>query len=286
MKVTASQISENISIAGKVFAENIGKAYGLVPQLPDMKCQAQQDADAPKKSTAPPTVAGGSTQALGKSKIKKGQSGMEKASKKKQRARGKDQEVQVQVEPLPEKEYKLLMACEARYRHNALDSAEAIRTIRDKRLYRQWYPTFSEYCAKRLGISPGRVTQLLKATDVMRNLQVLDGVEQPTTERQVRPLVNLPVDQQQKIWTKAVETTPEGKVSGVIVAEIIEKEGLAPKAKKTTPSFDQEALGKKVLKYLQKNYEVCQKKAHKRYLLDQIGQWFDEHNAEIGRDKQ
>lgn len=103
----------------------------------------------------------------------------------------------------------------------------ALREIRDRRLYRDVYQTFEEYCRERFNLSRRRPYQLIQAADVMDNLMVMctDGTHPlPSSERQIRPLSPLSPNEQREVWGKAIEA---GEVTSEkiknIVAEIRKK---------------------------------------------------------------
>lgn len=96
---------------------------------------------------------------------------------------------------------------------------QALQQIRDKRLYRQEYATFEEYCICRWEMSRRSAYQLIEAATVYENVrhgaQIL-----PANERQTRPLVTLPPQKQQEAWAKAVSTAPSGRVTSTHVAQV------------------------------------------------------------------
>jgi hypothetical protein len=96
---------------------------------------------------------------------------------------------------------------------------QSLGQIRDKRLYRQSYKTFDEYCLNRWEMSRRSVYQLIDAALVYENVrhgaQIL-----PANERQVRPLATLPPEKQRDAWTKAVSTAPNSKVTSAHVAQV------------------------------------------------------------------
>jgi hypothetical protein len=96
---------------------------------------------------------------------------------------------------------------------------QALCQIRDKRLYRESYKTFEEYCITRWEMSRRSAYQLIEAASVYENVrhgaQIL-----PANERQARPLAALPPEQQREAWAKAVSTAPSGKVTAVHVAQV------------------------------------------------------------------
>lgn len=99
---------------------------------------------------------------------------------------------------------------------------QALRQIRDKRLYRQDYGTFEDYCLTRWEISRRSAYQLIEAASVVENVrhgaQIL-----PANERQARPLTALKPEQQQVAWAKAVSTAPRGKVTAAHVAQVAQE---------------------------------------------------------------
>lgn len=98
-----------------------------------------------------------------------------------------------------------------------VDVGNALLSIRDKRLYRQDFGTFEEYCQDRWGMSRPRAYQLIEAAEVRKNLSTTVDIPLPTSERQARPLTKLdPVDQP-IAWQRAVETAPNGKVTAAHV---------------------------------------------------------------------
>ena len=99
------------------------------------------------------------------------------------------------------------------------DIGQALRQIRDKRLYRQKYSTFEEYCINRWEIARRTAYQLIDAAEVYENVR--HGAQIfPANERQVRPLVALAPEEQQKVWEEAVSTAPNGKITATHVVKV------------------------------------------------------------------
>lgn len=99
---------------------------------------------------------------------------------------------------------------------------QALGRIRDRRLYRQEYGTFDDYCINRWEMSRRSAYQLIEAARVYENVrhgaQIL-----PANERQTRPLVTLPPEKQQEAWAKAVSTAPNGRVTSTHIAQIVKE---------------------------------------------------------------
>lgn len=102
----------------------------------------------------------------------------------------------------------------------------ALAAIRDGGLYRSNYPTFEQYCQDRWGMGRNYVNKLVAASEVVDNLGTIVPTL-PTNESQVRPLTKLAPEDQPIAWQRAVETAPNGKVTGSHVASVV-KEMQAP----------------------------------------------------------
>lgn len=100
---------------------------------------------------------------------------------------------------------------------------QALRLIRDKRLYRENYPTFEEYCLNRWEISRRSVDHLIAAASVYENFENHGSQILPANERQVRPLTALPPEQQLEVWNQVVTTAPEGKITSTHVAQVVKE---------------------------------------------------------------
>ena len=99
----------------------------------------------------------------------------------------------------------------------------ALKTLRDKKLYKATHHNFRDYCKERFGFGKSAVYYLISAVDILDNLKksplLVDIL--PTSETQCRPLKSLKPEQQGEAWNKAVERA-KGKVpSGKIVKEVV-----------------------------------------------------------------
>ncbi len=65
----------------------------------------------------------------------------------------------------------------------------ALLEIRESRLYRQSHATFEDYCRERWQLSKRHANRLIESVDVISNLGTMVPTL-PTSERQVRPLVD------------------------------------------------------------------------------------------------
>lgn len=97
-----------------------------------------------------------------------------------------------------------------------VDVGNALLAIRDKRLYRQDFGTFEEYCQQRWGMERAHAYRLIDSAKVVNTLSPIGDIL-PATESQARPLAKLEPELQAVVWQKAVETAPNGKVTAAHV---------------------------------------------------------------------
>jgi hypothetical protein len=97
----------------------------------------------------------------------------------------------------------------------------ALLEIRYSRLYRDTHDTFEDYCRERWKMVASRARQLIRAAEVVANLQSVTTVT-PTNETQVRPLVSLEPEQQREAWDAAVKSAPNGKVTAAHISRVAE----------------------------------------------------------------
>lgn len=106
-----------------------------------------------------------------------------------------------------------------------IESAAALRQLRDRRLYRDTHPNdFVGYCRDRFGKTKQAVNYLIAALEVYENLTTTIGCRVlPTNERQCRELAKLPHKKQPIAWDGAVEEN-DGKVpSSRIIKSVVER---------------------------------------------------------------
>lgn len=97
----------------------------------------------------------------------------------------------------------------------------ALAEIRESRLYRVTHATFDDYCRERWDMTRGRANQLVRAAEIVGNLDT--RVSKPVSESQVRPLARLPLAEQSEAWEEAVSTSPDGKVTSQHVREVVDR---------------------------------------------------------------
>lgn|SRR5574341_99036 len=120
---------------------------------------------------------------------------------------------------------------------------EALNIIKAKRLYRQDYSNFDDYCHDRWDFGRHRAEQLIGASQVYNNLlNFLNISDLPTKSAQVEPLTNLPPEEQPKAWKDAQDEAgtpqPPAKTVKKIVNRIRETTG--PKITRERAGYNQD----------------------------------------------
>jgi hypothetical protein len=92
--------------------------------------------------------------------------------------------------------------------------------VRDRKLYREHYATFQDYCLKRWGVSERRGLDLVRSTAVAENLLGAVGALPPGLSADVmRPLTKLPAELQVECWRLASRLTK--KPTHFVVSRIV-----------------------------------------------------------------
>jgi hypothetical protein len=97
----------------------------------------------------------------------------------------------------------------------------ALATIRDKRLYRDCFGTFEEYCRQRWEFSRTHAYRMIEAAAVAAVLSPI-GVKLHS-ESQVRPLAGLAPGSIPAAWKRAVEIAGKGEVTAKVVRRAAEE---------------------------------------------------------------
>lgn len=101
-----------------------------------------------------------------------------------------------------------------------IEVGKALLEIRDEQLYKSEFSTFEEYCQERWGISVRHAQRLMQSVDIINNLRP-DG-RIPILEAHARPLAILSPDKQVEAWKIAVETAPDGVITGPHVQNVVD----------------------------------------------------------------
>ena len=103
---------------------------------------------------------------------------------------------------LTQQERETLVTCEETITaniHTFIAVGQALRVIRDGRLYRETHQTFERYCRDRWDFTRTHGYRLIGATETMEVLSPIGGAL-PTAETQVRPLLQFELADRPKVW--------------------------------------------------------------------------------------
>ena len=89
-----------------------------------------------------------------------------------------------------------------------MEAGKALSIIREKRLYREGFNTFEDFCREEFKISRIHASRLIGAFNVVKSLS--DAKQLPTSERVARELASVPEEIRTKVWDRAQEMAGEG----------------------------------------------------------------------------
>ncbi|HCE46186.1 MAG TPA: hypothetical protein DET40_21790 [Lentisphaeria bacterium] len=92
------------------------------------------------------------------------------------------------------------------------EMAEALKQIKERKLYRRTHSNFKDYCKAKWDKSAVRIYQIINSGEVAKRVNncLQSGVKSPK-EAHLRELGRLPEEQQAQAWDEAVKNTPEGE---------------------------------------------------------------------------
>jgi len=112
-----------------------------------------------------------------------------------------------------------------------LEVGEALRRIRDLRLYRADFPSFETYLRERWDLSTSHGHGLVAAAETARRLSAVAD-QNVASERQIRPLLALPPDKQIEAWREAISLAeqegadaPTSRHVSYVVRQMSESDG-------------------------------------------------------------
>jgi hypothetical protein len=150
-----------------------------------------------------------------------------------------------------------------------IEVGQALRTIREKRLYRISFKTFEDYCVGRWAFKKSQAYQLIDASVVISNLSAIAEIL-PKTESQTRPLTRLEPEIQKEVWTEVVKTHGDNITAAKVQTVVNDWKPVNQEIKeiKSEPMFaisTPEELLKKAKEVAKERAEV------KRQIIDQKG---------------
>jgi hypothetical protein len=136
--------------------------------------------------------------------------------------------------PLTEAEKQLLVNDEQHIQSHLESFApagQALKEIRDKRLYRETHATFEDYCRKRWEMSKTQANRLIAAAQAVDNIAsvVPPEIAGHLKESTVRGVTSLNAAQQRRVFEKVLEASPPDQpITGALVSRMAHE--VAPKA--------------------------------------------------------
>ena len=89
-----------------------------------------------------------------------------------------------------------------------MEAGKALSIIREKRLYREGFNTFEDFCREEFKMSRIHASRLIGAFNVVKSLN--EAKQLPTSERVARELASVPEEIRNKVWDRAQEMAGEG----------------------------------------------------------------------------
>ena len=150
-----------------------------------------------------------------------------------------------------------------------IEVGQALRTIREKRLYRISFKTFEDYCVGRWAFKKSQAYQLIDASVVISNLSAIAEIL-PKTESQTRPLTRLEPEIQKEVWKEVIKTHGDNITAAKVQTVVNDWKPVNQEIKeiKSEPMFaisTPEELLKKAKEVAKERAEV------KRQIIDQKG---------------
>jgi transposase len=98
----------------------------------------------------------------------------------------------------------------------AWEAGEALKQIRDRRLFVRSHTTFEEYVRDRFQVHRSHAYRWIQAAEVVENLSPIGDMPKPKNESQIRPLVGLNPEHQVAAWQHACASA-----SGPVTAKTV-----------------------------------------------------------------
>ncbi|HEV2350822.1 MAG TPA: hypothetical protein VG028_13355 [Terriglobia bacterium] len=208
---------------------------------------------------------------------------------------GRGDEIDVQANQLTAAELELRAGYEEKVERGLqhfYEAGEALRAIRDKRLYRDKHRTFEEYVRQRWGQSVRHAHRLCDAAEVMQDLaaaqkgtgggQLPEHAQMlPATESQARELVPVPREQRGPLWQQVMDAAPKAEDGRPIVTAKAIKEAVAEKQTEIEVEFSRVDAGGDI--------DLSHNASYKHFRTDGVAMEFSKgfefnHNIYVARE--
>lgn len=135
-------------------------------------------------------------------------------------------------------------------------AGEALKEIRDLKLYRESYKTFERYVDEKWGFKKSRAYQIIEASEVSKRISTNGGqnerASEITSERQLRELKEVPDELMAPVIDRAVELAGDDKITAsdlkqsreeILVFQDVD-DSPEPEPKKTKPGVPEALVGR------------------------------------------
>ncbi|HUE83339.1 MAG TPA: hypothetical protein VMM84_14590 [Pyrinomonadaceae bacterium] len=112
---------------------------------------------------------------------------------------------------------------------------EALKEIREGKLYQDEYRSFEEFTEAEFGIKRTYAHRLIEAAQVKESVKMLPIGNKVVHESQARALAPVPIEQREEVLTKVVESGPVTAKAITETAKAISVSGPSPKPEKVIP---------------------------------------------------
>lgn len=156
------------------------------------------------------------------------------------------------------KELKTLERVIERGMSTFVEVGNALKTIRDSKLYREEYKTFERYVQERWGFKRHYAYNLIESAEAVKNVEHAQQ-KLPANVRQATELAKAPPEKQAAIWEEVVESTPSPTAKDVKAA--VDKHTKADEGdvveSKSVASIVKDSLNREVPDGLRNKYAVA-----------------------------
>ena len=136
-----------------------------------------------------------------------------------------------------------------------VEVGEALRTIRDSKLYRDDYGTFERYVEDRWQFKKRYAYNLIESAEAVKNVHHGAQKTVPANERQARELAKAPPEKQAEVWEELVADNPKPTAKDVKAAVARHKE--EPETiEAVAVSVVKDGLGRDVPESLREKYAI------------------------------
>ena len=147
---------------------------------------------------------------------------------------------------LTDKEQKELIRLETVIKSSwqtVLEVGSALTQVRDKKLFRDKYGSFEEYCQVELGYSRPYAYNLIGSAEVNEQMSSIEDIEvKPLNEAQCRELIGVPKEKRAEAWKKAVDAAGAKPLTAKIIHAAVAKFKPKSKKAKAKPATKNESL--------------------------------------------